>query len=152
MRILTKPVRKRFDRSLKGTDPPVDGRDHVGPSGKPSGQFLGPFGLGRGKTRLGCGVPQGRDQRGLGPLGQGRRFDRQHPGDIEQQLASDSAAVVFDQIEVRGADANLSRQVRLLEPGNHPSLAYATACQTLARHICPLWFSPCISMAFCTAS
>ena len=100
MRIVRQTVRQGLDRTFKRHHTAVHLGQHAGPARKPSGKFIKRIDFGALPHRVGSGFAQGRDQRGLDPLGQNRRFNRQCRRDVDQKLAADSASVVFDQVQV----------------------------------------------------
>jgi hypothetical protein len=72
-------------------------------------------------------------------------------GNIEQELAADSAPIVFDEVKIAGRDAALLRKLRLFQPRHHAPLTDAAAGQPLTHGTAPRDFSPVVSRSFCAA-
>ena len=114
MRIMRHAVAQGLDRALQRGNPALPGGQRFGPAGITAGERLRAprvlFRQIRRQRRFAQASQQGR----LRPFGKRLRLHIERVGDVQQQLAADSAAVVFDQIEITGRDADLPGKVRLL--------------------------------------
>ena len=117
--IVSQPVGQGFDAGLERAKLIMLRRQHRRPAGKAAGKFFGTGQFGAGVGQVGCGTAQAFQQPAFGPFGQQGRINPQHTADVVDQLTADSAAVMFDQIQIRGRYPRSTRQIGLPHPLIH---------------------------------
>ena len=96
MRVMGQTVGQRLDGAFKRGDPALRAGQHIGPTGKTSGEFVSAVHLWPAQPSIIRGLAQGSNQGGFGSFGQRCRLHPKRACDVQQQFPADSAPVVFD--------------------------------------------------------
>ena len=128
LRVMGQPQGQFRDPPLQPVDMPGLRGQQSRPIGETAGEILGPGQVNRIGGR-GRSDPQSVEQRGLSPFGQTGGVKGQGTGQIGQQFATDSPAVVFDQVQIAGRNPRRLRQFHLPQAQIKPATADAPAGQ-----------------------
>ena len=134
MRVMGQTVGQGLDGAFQSGDAPPGARQNIRPAGKAAGKFIRPRQFRTAQPDLLRRFAQGGDQGRLRPIRQGLRFHPQGAGDVQQQLATNPAAVVFNQVKIARRYSALAGKVRLLLTRHHPAFPDAAACQRITCH------------------
>jgi hypothetical protein len=108
---------QRLDGAFQPGDAPALRGDQRGPAGKAADEFLdtGRFRLNVSDRPARRGLAQPVEKRAFRALGQRCLLDPERPGKTRQQIGTNPAAIVFDQIEIGRRYPGHTRQIGLFQ-------------------------------------
>ena len=135
MRIVVYPIIKRRHHPLQMPKPLLLGDHHLGPARKPTQKILYPLQLRpRPRRRARRRRAQLLHLAALRRIRQSLHLDAQRRRKPRHHLRTDLAAVMLDQVKIRGRDPRPPRQIRLPDPQGKTPLAHPASRQSRHRH------------------